>query len=1169
VFVSSTSQLRYREIESNGRPNINCRNGTVRFWFKPNWSSTNAGGAGPGASFARLIELGGWTADASRGHWQVQFNGPGATNLSVFSQSNGVSQAYWAVPCGFTAGRWYQFALAYSPSNVALYMNGQLMTNSAMETGDDRPAVAATGERINTAGGGIYNYPPPDVRALGFGLGNAADGGEQANAQFEELETFNYPLTPQQIARDFQALSSVAMATNDFDYDGRSDFLEAYVDGTATNDASAVVGGRLGYWRFNGAITNLLGEALQTPIYTNGVQVASSWSSNALVVPPGSARLVYRDVETNGWANFNARSGAVRFWFRPRWTDDGLGGDGSFLFLGSATSEASGMWDLGVTTQGKTVRFRTATNGSVTTVLQTANQFGFTSNKWHQIALNYGPSSAVLYVNGSLVLSNNVGVTQWPALADRANGLAIGNNHAGNRSINADFDEVETFNRQLTAAEIQRSFDTVKASDDNLNGVPDLLEDPVLSAPVPFPGFPFVITGTIESEQFDRGGQDVSYHGNGGNTVTNDYRPSGMQIVTNTADRGAGFIVDNLRSNEWLKYTLDVRVAQNYAVDVRAAGLGTGGVFHVEFATNATSGAYTNTGPLTLLTTNWTNVIRTLLPLRAGTNLMKVVMDTNAAGGKVCQLNYISIYPSWVEGATNLSANVDVTGLTANDSSWTAATNNAARIQAAINSLSTTGTVTIPSGTYYLAQKSPIEALNKDAQDNTAVFVSKSNLEIRGAGKTNTVLVAHNRATTLFYLGRASAQSRSSVTNLTLTSATIEGRPHQVAVADSGAGGYTNCWEDGALLRPQFTVLGDLIVVTGFDSANRTLNLLFTNCLFRNASIYPIGVIGTTSNCAVRSCDFFFRDGTNGTFPFPRSVSASPCHTNSATTTNYPSGGVGFLVAGGNQGLHNGLMFDCTFNGSPGMISVNTNHEADAGDGIFWSQEAGNCFVGRCAITNYGLEGVQFGAGPAASTGNEFHSLVSVFACTALYAVHYWIGPTDSTNDHAFYLVGNTVSGGRHGYDGGQQDTNAGFAKPYAAHVSGNALDLFPAFPLAEDFPGTAVFGGEMALANIAGNRMIAGGHGVRWVNATASAVVLKNDFASATYRGLAYNGTNGVARHFLVLRNTIGQGASFHLRQPAGAPDCFFLGENVFKDGTNTVNPFFERAATPVHLRY
>ena len=61
-------------------------------------------------------------------------------------------------------------------------------------------------------------------------------------------------------------------------------------------------------------MTNLLGEQGQVPILATNMDVAASWSSNALVISSDAAsRLVYRDVETNGWANFNCRNGAVRF----------------------------------------------------------------------------------------------------------------------------------------------------------------------------------------------------------------------------------------------------------------------------------------------------------------------------------------------------------------------------------------------------------------------------------------------------------------------------------------------------------------------------------------------------------------------------------------------------------------------------------------------------------------------------------------------------------------------------------------------------------------------------------------------------------------------------------------------------------------------------------------
>ena len=57
----------------------------------------------------------------------------------------------------------------------------------------------------------------------------------------------------------------------------------------------------------------------------------------------------------------------------------------------------------------------------------------------------------------------------------------------------------------LTSTEMKRQYDTVIFQDRDLNGTPDLLEDAVLSAPRPFTGVPFAITGTIEAEPFDLG----------------------------------------------------------------------------------------------------------------------------------------------------------------------------------------------------------------------------------------------------------------------------------------------------------------------------------------------------------------------------------------------------------------------------------------------------------------------------------------------------------------------------------------------------------------------------------------------------------------------------------------------------------------------------------------
>ena len=367
---------------------------------------------------------------------------------------------YFSAPISWTSYQWYQLALAYSPSNIAFYTNGQLAA-----VADGRPFIPGgitslynVTNMMNSAGSGIYNYPPESVRLLGFKIGNDGSGA-QPSGQFEELETFNYPLTAQEIARDFPNFNgAISDVTLDSDYDGRSDLLEDQVDHTDKNDPNSVFPCRLGYWRFNGA--NWAGEQGQLPKSTNALSVAAGWSSNAVVITGASeSRLVYNDVEANGWANFNCRRGCARFWFKPGWNSGtGPGSDAPFLYLGNSDPAVS-KWRLGVNGAGNQIAFSTASN-SIPGVLFQVSCDQFNSNTWIQIAFNYGPTNLGLYVNGVLCASTGTGIDRYPGLADRAAGLVIGNDIVGSRSILGQFDELETFNYQLTSAEIQRSFPT-------------------------------------------------------------------------------------------------------------------------------------------------------------------------------------------------------------------------------------------------------------------------------------------------------------------------------------------------------------------------------------------------------------------------------------------------------------------------------------------------------------------------------------------------------------------------------------------------------------------------------------------------------------------------------------------------------------------------------------
>ena len=108
-----------------------------------------------------------------------------------------------------------------------------------------------------------------------------------------------------------------------------------------------------------------------------------------------------------------------------------------------------------------------------------------------------------------------------------------------------------------------------------------------------------------------------------------------------------------------------------------------------------------------------------------------------------------------------------------------------------------------------------------------------------------------------------------------------------------------------------------------------------------------------------------------------------------------------------------------------------------------------------------------------------------------------------------------------------------------------------------------------MAMANICGNTLTNGGHGVRWMDNCTNAIILKNDFARASFRALAYDGTNGAAQAMLVLSNKLGTGTSFHLRMRPQEAGSFFLWHNTYlsSNGVAAVNPFVDYPGAPVHL--
>jgi concanavalin A-like lectin/glucanase superfamily protein len=180
VNSASAANLKYRDAEANGAANINCRKGSVRFWFMPSWSS----GPGPGTT-ARLIEMG--DGISSDGWWALSLNSIG-TQISFASRASGGSTTtYYSVPISWNANEWHQIVLTYDSTATILYVDAQQVASGA----------------------GVVNYPGVTTRAShGVSVGSNRLGNEQSKGQFEELETFNYPLSASDVSQNYERIQS-------------------------------------------------------------------------------------------------------------------------------------------------------------------------------------------------------------------------------------------------------------------------------------------------------------------------------------------------------------------------------------------------------------------------------------------------------------------------------------------------------------------------------------------------------------------------------------------------------------------------------------------------------------------------------------------------------------------------------------------------------------------------------------------------------------------------------------------------------------------------------------------------------------------------------------------------------------------------------------------------
>ena len=159
------------------------------------------------------------------------------------------------------------------------------------------------------------------------------------------------------------------------------------------------------------------------------------------------------------------------------------------------------------------------------------------------------------------------------------------------------------------------------------------------TATSPYSGTPIQVPGTFEAENFDIGGEGISYHDNVAGNVGGQFRPGeDVDIVASTDSLGGGYVVNNFETGEWLLYSINVATSAQYDIEIRASSMFANSAFRVEIDGVDVTGTVVvpNTG-------NWNTfqwIGKKGVTLAAGKHLLKVVSNQ-----QYFNLNSIRVVP--------------------------------------------------------------------------------------------------------------------------------------------------------------------------------------------------------------------------------------------------------------------------------------------------------------------------------------------------------------------------------------------------------------------------------------------------------------------------------------------------------------------------------------------
>jgi hypothetical protein len=97
----------------------------------------------------------------------------------------------------------------------------------------------------------------------------------------------------------------------------------------------------------------------------------------------------------------------------------------------------------------------------------------------------------------------------------------------------------------------------------------------------PWSGTPVSLPGTVQAENYDRGGEGVAFHDLTAANIGGRYRPKEAVDIMVSPDIGGGYIVSHFDTSEWLVYSVNVTATGYYDVEARVAAAAPGAAFQI------------------------------------------------------------------------------------------------------------------------------------------------------------------------------------------------------------------------------------------------------------------------------------------------------------------------------------------------------------------------------------------------------------------------------------------------------------------------------------------------------------------------------------------------------------------------------------------------------------